>query len=179
MMLLPGCPCCGPTCPECTHYSASDSFTGATVSITLDGSSVPALGSTPITRTPSGLVVSACFLPSDTVKQARFTYEYIPAEFAEDVLDANNCDASRVFAYINVSLRFINGECTYRFRCKVSRVTGECSETGGAADVGSWYAVDSDCGGGIPEDCRIEMLDWLSTLSVSASFSYAACECPP
>lgn len=177
-----GCsPCCGPQnpCPECTHFSVTDFFDGSTVSITVDGTAVPASSSSPLIRTPPAIVRSACFLVSDTVRQARFWYEYLAGSFTEDVVDENGCNATQVYANLFMQLRFISGECTYTFKVVPYRTTGACSDTGGDAVVPSWVAVGSDCGGGIPEDCRIEALDWLSTLTVAASFSYSACECPP
>jgi hypothetical protein len=108
----------------------------------------------------------------------RFGYEYIPGEFTEDD-DTSGCWVRRVYATLFAFLQFSGGECTYSFRKKVFRDTGECSDTGGSASQLAWEVNGNDCAAGVPEDCRIEMLDWLATLSVSASFSYAVCECPP
>ncbi len=169
---------CGESCPECTHFSADDYLDGSTVSITVDGnaiSSVPTSSSS-YTVTPPGIVTTTCGM-TGAIKRARFGYEYISGEFSEDD-DTSGCFVRRVYAYLYARLEF-SGECTYEFRLRVHRNTGECTDTGGTAVVGAWAAYQNTCGFAIPEDCVIDALDWLSTLSVSASFSYAACECPP
>jgi hypothetical protein len=178
-----GCsPCCGPQnpCPSCTHFTADDYFTGATASFTLDGVAVPSVTNiTGLVITPPAIVRTACFAINDTFKRATFSYEYLPEEFLRNVFDANGCDAYAVYAKLYCKLCCSGGECTYTFSLEASRVTGECSDTGGAGVLSSWQVVGNNCAGGVPEDCAIETLDWLATLSVSASFSYAACECPP
>lgn len=172
--------CCGTTtqCPDCTHFSADDSFAGATLSVSVNGVSVPASGASYVV-TPPASVRSTCFQISDTVKRARFTYDYDTASYTETGQDASGCWFIRVYAYLEMRLEFPGNECTYSFFLKLSRDTGDCSDTGGAATWSSWQAGGNDCAGGIPEDCQIEALDWLSTLTIAASFSYSACTCPP
>ena len=169
---------CVPGCPECTHYSADDFFEGATVSISVDGTSVPASGASYVV-TPPSFVRLSCFNVGDTTKRGRFTYSYDPEYMTETDQDESGCWFVRVYAVLQMNLEFVGNECTFTFSLRVSRVTGECSDTGGSALASSWEVVGNDCAGGVPEDCVIETLDWLSTLSISASFSYSACECPP
>jgi len=171
---------CSPGCPACTHFSADDFFDTSTVSITVNGNAIAPVPTSPAsyTVTPPAIVRSVCFRPSDTIKRVRFGYEYIPGEFTEDD-DTSGCWVRRVYATLYALLQFSGGECTYSFRKQVFRDTGECSDTGGSASQLAWQVNDTDCAGGVPEDCQIEMLDWLATLSVSASFTYADCECPP
>lgn len=176
-MLFPGCPCCG-ACPECTHFSVDDFFEGATLSVSVNGVSVPASGASYIV-TPPAAVRSTCFAITDSLKRARFTYDYNTASYTETGQDASGCWFVRVYAYLEMRLELSGNECTYRFFLKLSRDTGDCSDTGGAATWSLWQAGDNDCGFSIPEDCQIEALDWLSTLTVAASFSYPACQCPP
>ena len=171
---------CAPGCPECSHYSAGDYFIGATASFTLDGVAVPSVTDiSGLQITPPAVVRTTCFLVSDTVKLSFFSYEYIPEEFVENAYDENDCLLLGVYANLFCRLSTINGECTFTFRLQATRTTGSCSDTGGPGVLSSWEVVGSDCAGGVPEDCAIETLDWLSTLSVSASFAYAECECPP
>ena len=179
-----GCsPCCAPPqdpCPECSHYSADDYFIGATASFTLDGVAVP-----PVTDisglqvTPPAVVRTACFLVNDAVKLSFFSYQYIPYEYWQIIYGENDCISLGVYANLFCRLSAISGECTFTFALQATRTTGSCSDTGGPGVLSSWEAVGSDCNGGIPEDCVIETLDWLSTVTVSASFAYAECECPP
>ena len=169
---------CSPGCPACTHFSADDYFDGATVSISVNGTSVPSSGTSYVV-TPPAAVRSVCFQLSDSLKRARFIYDYDPAYMAVTDQDGSGCWFVRVYARLKMNLEFAGNACTFSFGLTVSRVTGECSDTGGSALVSSWEVIGNDCAGGVPEDCTIETLDWLSTLTVSASFAYAECECPP
>jgi len=174
------CGCALDPCQECTHFSVDDYFTGATASFTLDGVAVPSVTDiSGLVVTPPAVVRTACFAINDTVKRATFSYRYIPVEFSRVVYDSNGCLAYEVYATLFCRLCCSGGECTYSFRLNAARVTGSCSDTGGAATLSSWEVVGNNCAGGVPEDCAIETLDWLSTLSVAASFSYPECECPP
>lgn len=43
----------------------------------------------------------------------------------------------------------------------------------------AWVFHDNDYGGEVSQDCLIESLEWLNSLTIVATMSYQPCECPP
>ena len=180
-----GCsPCCGPQnpCPECRHYTVDTYYETAEIAVTVNGSAVPswdpsvtAVPASYLYITPSGAVQSTCFSVGDTPKRARLFARYRPDEDAETI-DLNGCFTRRVFARLSVSFpesSFVLESTTVLiFQYDIGL---NCSDTGGTGIAGEW-SFDAAA---LPEDCYIEYLDWLNSLTIEATFSWDPCECPP
>jgi hypothetical protein len=116
---------------------------------------------------------TTCFLPADTPKRVRFYAYYEPVGMVE-TYDNNGCDTWRahveIVAFMPESSYFENG-----WTCKPTYIMGNCDDTGGVATQQSWYFS----GDFVTEDCLIDALDWLNSLTIEATFSWDPCECPP
>jgi hypothetical protein len=177
-----GCsPCCAPTdpCLECRQYTADTYYLSATASVTINGYAVPMFYSFDGARTfldltlPSS-IQSSCFEPSNSPKVARFHALYVPAGFV-DVDYSTGCETWKTYLWIYASLH--NSSYFYNAARSIpSYIMGNCDDTGGAAIPGTWFYPDAVY---LPEDCRIDWLDWLNSLTVVTTFAWDACECPP
>jgi hypothetical protein len=178
-----GCQQCGcvPGCPECRHYIVDTYYETAEVTVTVNGSSVPWYNpeeqnfpASFLYITPSGGVMSTCFLVSDSPKRAAFHITYGPSGDSESI-DVGGCYTYRVVGRLTAAFP----ESSYSENASSVRFTYDialnCDDTGGTAVLGSWSFDDTT----LPEDCYIEYLEWLDSLEIIASFSWDPCTCPP
>ena len=196
-MLLGGgssCQSCGckpDACPDCRHYNYETIYSTATVTVTIDGSSVPVWSDVSI-PSPTWLSVSApgviqsfCFEAANSPKVVRFHAVFngnassnsnISGGF-EDI-DIDGCNSTRASVVIHANLH--NTTLSFNTSLRLTAnydVPVNCTDIGGAGTLESaWVQVDSIT---LSEDCLIEYYDFLNQLDISVSFSWDPCECPP
>ena len=173
------CGCAANPCSECRQYTADTYYLSATASVTINGNAVPMFYDIYSSRSYFDLALpsylqSACFLSGDSPKVARFHALYLPVAFVDNY-DNNGCYTYKTYLWIYASL--YNSSYFYNAARSIpSYIMGNCDDTGGAATPGTWFYPDSVY---LPEDCRIDWLDWLNSLTVVTTFAWDACECPP
>jgi hypothetical protein len=190
-MLLPGCPCCGPSCSECRHYNYDTIYNTTAVSVTINGSSVPVWsdvsipGGTWLNLSAPSIVQSLCFQATDSPKRVQFRAVFIPNSSAtqnvsggfEDI-DVGGCASLRVSIVIYAQL--YNTTVSYNSSLRLTAyydVPANCTDTGGQGTLeSSWTQVEAIY---LSEDCLIEYYDFLNQLDISVAFSWDPCECPP
>jgi len=189
-----GCsPCCAPTdpCLECRHYNYETIYSTSTVTVTINGSSVPVWSDvsipSPTWRSLSApsIIQSLCFQAANSPKVVRFHAVFdgnassnsnISGGF-EDI-DIGGCNSLRASVVIHANLH--DTTLSYNTSLRLTAyydVPVNCTDTGGAGTLESaWIQVESIA---LSEDCLIEYHDFLDQLDISVSFSWDACECPP
>jgi len=189
-----GCsPCCAPTdpCPECRHYNYETIYSTSSVTVTINGSSVPVwpdlspVGRTRLELAAPSIVQSLCFATANSPKLVRFyavfdgnssAIDNIAGGF-EDV-DVNNCLSTRASVVIHANLHSttLSSNTSLRLTAYYD-VPLNCTDDGGTGTLEpSWIQMDSMT---LSEDCLIEYYDFLNQLDISVEFSWDPCECPP
>lgn len=176
-----GLPCggcgCGTPCPECRHYTADDCWafdTTNVATITVNGVNIP-IGNihTPVRFAMPGIVATTCCeVIGDDRRYVEFYRPYANAITAiqEGPSGCWNCKLTWVLA-ANI--------CGILFYLNLTRVSGDCTDVGGALTQGLWQFWFNSYGGEVSSDCLIEALEWLSTFTIGATITYDPCECPP
>lgn len=177
-MLLPTCPCCGANpCPECRHYTANNCQTfwnNSVATITVNGVNIP-IGNihTPVRFSMPGIVATTCCEVSGDNRRYVEFYRPFSAptkNMQEGPPDCWNC---RLTWVLRADI------CGIVFSLNLTRISGDCADTGGALTQGGWQFSFNSYGGAVSSDCIIEALEWLGTFTVVANITYPPCECPP
>ena len=183
-----GIPCascgCDPPCPDCRHYIVDTFHSTLVATVTVDGYSVPVIRDDAEPEytyfSIPGAIQSACFAPSDSPKRAGIYGWFNVGEY-DDGFEISGCYTRQLYLWLWVVLpeSYYYGPNNSLLSYKPTyTIALNCTDTGGAATPpASWTTYGSDISP--DEDCRIELLDWLNSLTIVTTFSFDACECPP
>ena len=166
-MLLPGCPCCGAGCPECTF----DDECGCVLPEEIDGTFTAngnALGVWTVTPLPVDFVDCGAF-------QQRLRVQFQEGSYGIGNVEIDGCVYCRIYSMIAVTLSDDVG-CFIGIRIPFTYTYIQCDDDGGNVTFGEPYLHDVDC---YSAQCVDLLLEWAANLTLTGSVSFPPCVPPP